>query len=543
MAAALLARSARLTPDPARRAARYLGAADGATKAGDPVEAREDLTLAMPALADPVLVVQARQLDAAIRFDGSMHNWGGNPSTTGRVEDSPALMIDAALAMNRFDTGKAREAALDALLIAIYFGEAATMDVRDIARAARALALPPSTAPTSADLVLDGLVLLFADGYRSAVPILRDGVSAMRSDPTAREVPRALPNGCMAAFALGDDESVAAMDGEWIALMRDRGALGLLSQGLYHLGARELRVGTLARAEVFFSEDDEIQALRRQKGSGVVGKLIVTAWRGREEEARATAAELVSEHDGYGRGWNLSQIDHAMSVLELSLGNYHAAALLNPDGTLPTLGNDLALAPLRAADAVEAHVRGGDRRVADAVVDWLSERATANQSALELGLLAGVVRCSRRTTRPKACTRKPSDGSGRARRRSTSRRAQLLFGEWLRRQKRRREAREQLRASIDIFESMGAGAFAERARVELLATGASARRRVDETRDDLTPQEEQIARLAADAATNAEIAARLFISPNTVDYHLRKVYRKLGINSRRELARTALADN
>ena len=209
----------------------------------------------------------------------------------------------------------------------------------------------------------------------------------MRSDPTAREVPLPLPNGCMAAFALGDDESVAAMDGEWIALMRDR-ARRLLSQGLYHLGARKLRVGTLARAEAFFSEDDEIQALRRQKGSGVVGKLIVTAWRGREEEARATAAELVSEHDGYGRGWNLSQIDHAMSVLELSLGNYHAAALLNPDGTLPTLGNDLALAPLRAADAVEAHVRGGDRRVADAVVDWLSERATANQSALELGLLA-----------------------------------------------------------------------------------------------------------------------------------------------------------
>ena len=173
VAAALLARSARLTPDPARRAARYLGAADGATKAGDPVEAREDLTLAMPALADPVLVVQARQLDAAIRFDGSMHNWGGNPSTTGRVEDSPALMIDAALAMNRFDTGKAREAALDALLIAIYFGEAATMDVRDIARAAAGARTP----------ALDGSDL-GRSRARRARPTVRRRIPISRPDPS-----------------------------------------------------------------------------------------------------------------------------------------------------------------------------------------------------------------------------------------------------------------------------------------------------------------------------------------------------------------------
>jgi DNA-binding CsgD family transcriptional regulator len=200
------------------------------------------------------------------------------------------------------------------------------------------------------------------------------------------------------------------------------------------------------------------------------------------------------------------------------------------------------LGDLRAADAVEAHVRSGNHSSARAALDYLAHRAAANQSALDMGLLARGEGLLASDSDAEAHYRDSIATLGACAARLQVARTHLVYGEWLRRQKRRRDAREQLEAARDTFESMGANGFADRARVELLATGARARKRVDQTRQDLTPQEAQIARLAAAGATNPEIATRLFISANTVDYHLRKVYRKLDIKSRQELASVVSID-
>jgi DNA-binding CsgD family transcriptional regulator len=218
-------------------------------------------------------------------------------------------------------------------------------------------------------------------------------------------------------------------------------------------------------------------------------------------------------------------------LLELGLGNYQAASSLAWD----LVTEDVLLGDLRAADAVEAHVRSGRHSAALAALAHLAERAAANQSPLDLGLLARSRALLAPDSEAEAQYRESIASLERGGARLHVARSQLVYGEWLRRQKRRRDAREELEAAREIFETMGAHGFAERARVELLATGMRARKRTDDTRRDLTPQESQIARLAAAGATNPEIGTRLFISANTVDYHLRKVYRKLNIKSRQEL--------
>jgi DNA-binding CsgD family transcriptional regulator len=252
---------------------------------------------------------------------------------------------------------------------------------------------------------------------------------------------------------------------------------------------------------------------------------------------RAAASALASIEDDPDIGWAVRQAEYAFVVLELGLGNYQAAADSRPD-----YAADTPLGAFRAADAIEAHARAGNPAAAIAALEWLSKRALANGSSIDRGLAA----------RGRALLSDDADAEEHFREALAQlglsgaglhlARAQLLYGEWLRRKNRRRDARVQLAAALETFESTGANAFADRTRLELLASGVKARKRVDETRNDLTPQEEQIARLAAGGATNPEIAARLFISASTVDFHLRKVYRKLDIKSRRELARTSLAD-
>jgi DNA-binding CsgD family transcriptional regulator len=532
----LLARAAQLTRDGEHRARRLLRAAGADVTAGNSVRARATLVQALPDLHDPLLLARARQFDAAIAFLDYLRGEEMGDDTLSQEGRIVSTMLAAARAFEPLDLGLARDAVLDAIQMAVYFGDSNEVSTVEVAQVARSFKHPVGPAPRAAGLVLDAIAELIAEGYGAAGPMLRDALTALQHDPEIHGLPRHLARACWIAFALSDDDAARAFGTECVATSREQGAFRVLPEGLDLVGVRELRVGSLDLAEDLFTEVIGIQEVLRRRGPGEACRLMVSAWRGRESAVRAEAAVLATRAPALGivARWT----DYALMILELGLGNYSAASSRAWGGW----NQDVMFGALRAADAVEAHVRSGDGAEALRALEQLAERAAANLSDLDMGLLAraqALMACDSEAeahflesiAKLKAC------GAG-----LHVARSQLVYGEWLRRQKRRRDARAQLEAARELFASTGANGFAERARIELLATGARARRRVDETRLDLTPQEWQISRLAAAGATNPEIGARLFISANTVDYHLRKVYRKLDIKSRHELAHVVSAD-
>jgi DNA-binding CsgD family transcriptional regulator len=267
-------------------------------------------------------------------------------------------------------------------------------------------------------------------------------------------------------------------------------------------------------------------------GATAPQQLLLLGWRGREAEARGVAASIMREATARGQGKIVAFAHEALAVLELGLGNYHAALAASRS----VFDDDpLYLGTQVLPELIEAAVRSGELDTAAVALDRLAVRASASGSELALGMLA---RSRALVAEDAEAERWYTEAIERLKRPDAApqlARAHLLYGEWLRRRRRRRDARDQLRTAHEMFDAIGAGAFARRASVELLATGERARKRSVETVDDLTAQEAQVARLATEGASNPEIAAQLFISPSTVSYHLRKVYRKLGINSRGQL--------
>jgi DNA-binding CsgD family transcriptional regulator len=261
--------------------------------------------------------------------------------------------------------------------------------------------------------------------------------------------------------------------------------------------------------------------------------LLTLALSGREAEARATAAAVAREAPGRGAAGEMALAAYFLGVLEISLGNYGSAL-----GCLdPAYTDDTPLVGTQALpELVEAAVRAGRRDLAERALRRLADRATATGTPLALGLLA---RSRALLAAPADARQEYEDALQLLRRTRTApqlARAHLLYGEWLRRQRRRREGRAQLHIALEMFNAMGLRCFAQRARVELGATGEHARKRDVGTPEGLTSQEAQIAALASRGHANREIAAQLFISPSTVEYHLRKVFRKLGVSSRTQLA-------
>ena len=210
--------------------------------------------------------------------------------------------------------------------MAVTVGDAIPTTLQDVARAAQSLVLPPDVEPTSGDLVLDALAELFAEGYDNAVPALRRALAAVRSDTEARELPRRLAMGCWLAFALSDDEALRSLADECVALCRSRGAFQVLPEAISYLGQWALRIGSLTAADEYFTECEAIRSLLSRPAVSLAEGLIMTAWRGREAEVRARASAFAEKARGLGLGMVVEWTEYAVALLELGLGNYHAAA-------------------------------------------------------------------------------------------------------------------------------------------------------------------------------------------------------------------------
>jgi DNA-binding CsgD family transcriptional regulator len=519
-AAAFLERSAVLTLAPAQRAARALAAAEAKVRAGEVSAAQKLLTMAE---AGPVSEVQRAHVDllrARCAFAVS------------RGSDAPALLLTAARQLESVDTELARSTYLEALSAGIFAGQLASpgKGLWEVARAA--LAAPPGSS-RAPDLLLDGLAAYYTDGYAAAMPVLRDALRAVKARGPAREGLRWLWLACLTAVHVWDDDGWEALSARYLDLARSAGALGEQPLALSIRAHRLLLHGQLTAAESLVVQ---AQAATEATGGTLApyGALSLAALRGNERTLSAlvdAAAPAVTER---GEGAGMAAVGMAMALLYLGLGRYQEAV---PAAQLATASpGTIGTPPWAIAELIEAAVRTGKTDLAADAYERLAEMTDASGTDWALGIQA----------RSHALLSEGAQADGRFRE-ATARlertglriclaRAHLLYGEWLRRERRRTDAREQLRTAFDMLDSMGVAAFAERARRELQATGETAHKRVAGwPNDQLTAQETQIARLARDGLSNPEIAARLYISAHTVQYHLRKVFAKLGITARSQL--------
>jgi DNA-binding CsgD family transcriptional regulator len=522
-AASFRARAAELTPDRHRRARRRLAAAHTNLTAGAPKVARQLLESATPDLDDAVLRAEARRLDAQLR----------SFTTPGKV---PAVLLAAARTIEELDVRLARDTYADALqtsLLSCQLTVGTTMV--EIAEASLAA---PGVAPerrTIADVLLEAFATRLAVGYAAAVPALRQAVRmANATDVDVAELHRWTTALNTLAPELWDDEGTRRMLLRRERDARDRGALGTLRVVLGGVGHGAMLEGRFADSMDAHSEAVAIAVAAGADPAGwEMPKVQVLAWQGRELEARQMVDVLTNQVGfPFGAGMIVNMARSALVTLELGLGNHREALdllRLAYDDDCPPYGNECL------PRLVEAAVRCGELDVAHAALDRLTERARASGTPWALGLLA---RSEALLQDGEDAERSYAEAIAQLRRTRIATelaRTHLLHGEWLRRGRRRADARSELRTAHEMFAAMGARAYAERARTELLATGERVRSRTVETSTVLTPQETQVARLAAGGATNREIAARMFLSPATVDFHLRKVYRKVGVSSRRQL--------
>ena len=520
-AAAFLERSAALTLDPARRAGRALAAAQATYQAGAFDTTLRLLGTAEAGPLDELQRARADLLRGQIAFSSS------------RGSDAPPLLLKAAREFEPVDLRLARETYLDALAAAISAGRLALGGgMREVAEAARAA--PPPGPPRGPDLLLDGLALLVTEGYPAGAPVLRQAVSAFRGpDVSAEEGLRWLWLASRAAWMVWDYPSWDVLSDRQVTLARDAGALFALPLAFNMRAGVHVFAGEFTEAASMVAQAESVIEVT---GSSLApyGALALAVFRGQEAQAAQLIQTATDDVGRRGEGRALSLMDWADAVLCNSLGRYEealAAAQRASEDSLAVQFTGWALVEL-----VEAAVRSGVPERAAGALQRLCGIARACGTDWALGAEARSRALVSDGEAAEHLYREAIDRFGRTRLRVDLARARLVYGEWLRRQRRRRDARDQLATAYQIFDSVGAAAFAERARIELRASGGQARERAVQAPDALTAQEALIARLAGDGASNAEIAAQLFISPATVAYHLRKVFTKLGVSSRSQLA-------
>ncbi|MFB4315020.1 AAA family ATPase [Actinomadura sp. 21ATH] len=526
-AAAFLDRAVALTPGPRQRAERALAAARAKHLAGAPEAAVALLAAAEAGPPDELRRAKAETLRAEIAL------------TSNRGTSAPAILLKAARQLEPLDVHLSRDTYLQALFVAI--GVLPGMaELAEVAAAARAAPPAPGT-PRATDLILDALARLYTEDTVAAAPALRRALDAVMSDATGpAERLRWSWVVNFFAMALWDDAACRELDRYFLGLVRDSGALALLPQVLSNSTMISLFAGDLAAAETAHEEAKAhaVAADVWTSGGALVqlgGALGLAGWRGNEEETEHLAEVIAKEGAVRGEGRTLAVCDWVRSVLYNGLGQYGMAleAVLRSgvDEGSPT-GCNVHWAPM---ELIEAAARTGRHDLASRALERFALSARSGGTDWGLGLEARCRALLAEGEEADRLYRESIDRLGRTSMRVDLARAHLLYGEWLRRERHRVKAREHLRTAFDLFTGIGMAAFADRAARELQATGETARRRDVEAAEQLTPQEAQIARLARTGLTNKEIAARLYVSPRTVEYHLHKVFTKLGVTSRHQL--------
>ncbi len=526
--ALLLERAAQLTPDPERRAERELAAAQVHVLAGTIDRAGALLQEASPRLDDPASSAEALRLQATIE------------ATCGRVAEAAETFLDVARRLHSVDPEGARDALLSALESTVFAGWAPCAALLDqIAGLALELPSTEATSESAAVLLLRGYAARLTEGYTAGVPVIREALSTFRrGDADPGVVLRRLELAAISAVDLLDDAMAERLSTLWIDGARRTGALARLAGGLAFRSAFvDAHYGRLAAARTADAEARDLgQVTRNEAVVPPTGahRVIGLALSGQESMAREMAAAVAAEAPKRGAAGEAAVAAYALGVLEIGLGNYEAAV-----GCLtPALVDGTPLVATQALpDLVEAAVRAGQQELAERALQQLSERAGASATPLARGLLA------RSTAALVAGSDNAEEGYqdalrllGTTRSMPQVARTHLLYGEWLRRRRLRGQARDQLRRALEMFEAMGLEPFAERCRVELRTTGERVRKKAVGHPEELTPREAQIATLVSEGQGNRQIAAQLFVTPSTVEYHLRNAFRKLGVTSRTQLA-------
>ena len=530
-AAAFLERAVLLTADPSRRADRTLAAAQAHLQAGAFGTALRLLADAEDEGSGPLNELQSARVDL-LR--------GEIVFASGQGSDASSLLLKAAKRLEPLNVGLARETYLTAWIAALFAARlAGSGDLLEVSRAARAL--PPAAEPRPVDLVLAGLALLVADGPAAAAPTLRQAVSVFTG--AGLTVEDGLRWGWMAqgaASALWDSDAWHVMLVRQLQLARDAGALERLPLLLASLGTEVVWSGDFAAGAALAAEAETVCEATGSRSFPFTAMMLASL-RGNQAEAAALIEATLAEAAAAGQGIAVAYANWVAAILANSLGRYTDALAAARQAAQDT--SALYISMWALPELIEAAARTGDTGIAGDALTRLAQFTQAGGTDFGLGVEA---RCRALLSDGEAAEslyREAIDRLGRTRLRPELARAHLLYGEWLRREHRHSDAREQLRTAHGMLEAMGAEAFAERAQRELRATGETARKRTAVAmNEELTAQEAQIARLARDGLSNPEISARLFISTRTVQYHLGKVFAKLEISSRSQLDRVLPGD-
>ena len=520
-AAAFLQRAVALTEDPGRRTDRALAAAQASLGAGAFDAAHGLLATAEAGPLEEVGRARVDLLKAELAF---AQNRGG---------DAPRLLLEAARKLETLDLRLSRDTYLEAWAAALFAGRLASGgSLLEVSRAATS-APDPADPPLPCDLLLDGLALIFTKGRPAATPVLRSAVDAFAGRAVSmQELLRWGWLATRAANYLWDYDSCLEIGMRTVELARDSGALEALAVADNAYGQAAAFGGDFASAALLVAE---VEAVKVATSTRIAphAALALAGLRGREAEASKLINAIIEDAPAVGQGTAVQYAHWARSVLMNGLGRYEdaLAAAVNATEDMPPLHVTMwALSEL-----IEAAMRTGNADRARGGLVRIEEETLASDTDWGLGIHARSRALLSEGEAAERLYREAIDRLGRTQLRPDLARAHLIYGEWLRRAGRRIDAREHLRTAHDMFADIGMESFTERARRELLATGERVRKRTVETRDELTPQEEQIARLARDGLSNTEIGARLFLSARTVEWHLRKVFSKLGISSRKEL--------